>query len=221
MRLASCRRVLEQFFSLRRFFTQHDTPAFPQRGRFWRDNPCSPGLHSAALPRQEVGQERPVEISALARRAERSLPVSRTVLPLDASEIGDDVERRELGLARSLDAGVMTLRRLIVLRFARADGNGDRDGRLNGEDIVVLARAAPLAAEVENPDFVAKPPHVLAHSTEGVAVDVARRADEADNARTMSGLMLENLPERPAPEVDVEVVQVMDADTVAGGDGWP
>src|ERR1035437_1941469 len=147
MRLASCRRVLEQFFSLRRFFAQQDTPAFPQRVRFGRDNPCSPGLYTAALPRQEVGQERPVEVSALARRAERTLPVGRTILPLDASEIGDDVECRELSLPRSLNAGVMNLRRLILPCFARAHGDGNRDGRLDGEDVVVLARAASRSEE--------------------------------------------------------------------------
>ena len=32
-------------------------------------------------------------------------------------------------------------------------------------------------------------------------------------------LLLKDLPQRPAPEVDVQVVQVLDVDAVAGGNG--
>ena len=36
-----------------------------------------------------------------------------------------------------------------------------------------------------------------------------------------AGLVLEDLPKRPAPEVDVKVVEILDIDAVAGGDGRP
>ena len=62
-------------------------------------------------------------------------------------------------------------------------GNGDGNGRLDRKDVVRLARATSLAAEVKNPDFIAQAAHVFAHPAEGVAIEVARRADEADDAR--------------------------------------
>ena len=69
--------------------------------------------------------------------------------------------------------GVMDLGGLVLFGLAVADGNGDCHGRLNGEDVFALAGAPSFAAQVENPDFVAQPAHVLAHAAEGVAVQVA------------------------------------------------
>ena len=74
--------------------------------------------------------------------------------------------------------------------------------------------AASLAAQVEDPDVVALPAQVLAHAAEGVAVKIARGADEADDARPARRVVLEDLPQRPAPEIDVEIVEILNVDAV-------
>jgi len=62
-----------------------------------RSNRPSPlAFNARMLPRHKIGQERPVEVIALARRAEGGLPAGRAVLPLHGSEIGDGGERRGL-----------------------------------------------------------------------------------------------------------------------------
>ncbi len=104
---------------------------------------------------------------------------------------------------------------LILLHLADAEGNGDGHGSLDGEDIFALACATPLATKVENPDFIAQAAHVLANPAKSVAVKVARRANETDDARTRGGLMLEDLPQRPAPEIYVQVVEVLNVNSVA------
>ena len=77
-----------------------------------------------------------------------------------------------------------------------------------------MARPASLAAEVENPNLVALPTDMFAHPREGIAVEVARCADEADDAGAFGGVLLKNLPQCPAPEIDVEVIEVLDVDAV-------
>ena len=80
--------------------------------------------------------------------------------------------------------------------------------------------AALLAAEVEYPYLVAHPAHMRAHPQKGVAVEITRRGDEADDAGAGRGVVLEDLPQRPAPEIDIEVVEVLQPDAVArSGDG--
>ena len=97
----------------------------------------------------------------------------------------------------------------------RAHRHGDGHWRLDGEDVVAALGAAPLAAEVQNPYLVADAAQVLPHAAEGVPVQVARSADEADDSGA-AGLLLEDLPQRPAPEIDIQVVEVLDADAVPG-----
>jgi hypothetical protein len=147
------------------------------------------------------------------------MPVIRAIVPFHFRETVDGVERGELGLARPLNAGVVDSGGLVLLRLLRADGDSDGDGCLDRKYILALACTASLAAEIENPDFVALATHVLAHPAEGVSVEVARRADETDNARPTRRPVFENLPQRPTPEVDIEVVEILDVDAVAGGDG--
>ena len=142
-------------------------------------------------------------------------------MPLHRRETGDGIERRELGLARTLYPRVAHGGGPVLLRFARTYGHGDGHRGPDGKDIVALAWATTFAAKVQNPYIVAEAAHVLAHPAKCVTIDVARRADEADDARPACRLVLEDLPKRPAPEVDVEVVEVLDVDAVAGGYRWP
>src|SRR5271157_5667502 len=173
------------------------------------------------LPGHEVCEERPGEILALPGREKGGMPIVWAILPFHRREIGNTAERRELGVARSLDSGVAHRGGPVLLRLARAHGDGDGHGRLDGKDIVALAWAATLSANVQNPNFVAEAAHLLAHPAEGFAIEVTGGADETDDARPARGLLLEDLPKRPAPEVDVKVVEVLDVAAVAGDDGGP
>ena len=137
-----------------------------------RNHPCSSSHYTCRLPRHEVSQERPVKVVALARRTEGGLPVVGAHLPFHFRETVDAVKRGEFGVARPLNSGVMDLAGRLLLPFLRAEGDGDGDGRLDGEDVFVLTRAASLPAEIENPYFVAQTAHVLAHPAEGGAVEV-------------------------------------------------
>src|SRR5439155_6367645 len=68
--------------------------------------------------------------------------------------------------------------------------------------------SATPAAEVEDPELVEQLPHVPAHTGKARTAQVRRRCDETDDP--LAGLALEDLPQRPAPEVDIQVVEVLD-----------
>ena len=112
----------------------------------------------------------------------------------------------------------MYVGRLVLVRLFRPESDGNGHGRLYSEYVFVLAWASSLAAEVENPYLIAEAAHVLAHSAKGIALKIARRADEAGDARPLCGVVLEDLPQCPAPEVDVEIVDILDVAAVTGID---
>src|SRR4030042_4234136 len=206
MHFAAIRIILKENLSLLAFGMKQGMPTFSESLLIWRNYPSTSGLDAGLLPRHEVGQERPVKVIALACRAEGGLPVFRAVLPFPSRETTDCVERGELFITSAFDACVTDLCGLVLLRLLRADGHCDGYWSLDGKDIFAPARPSSLATDVENPDLFAQTTHVFAHSAEGVAIDIARRADETDNARPVSRFMLEYLPQRPSPEIDVEIV---------------
>ena len=195
---------------------QQSVPAAFQRFLVRSDGPRPFQLDARMLPRHQVGQQRPREVLARARGAERGLPFVRAVLPIHFFEAVEGVEGGEFLLARAVDACVVHVRRGAVVRLVRAHGNGNRDGGLNGEDVVAFVRAVAFAAQVENPEIVANAPNVFAHAPKSVAVEIARRGDEADDTRAVGRVVLEHLPQCPTPEIDVEIVEVLEADAVAG-----
>ena len=170
------------------------------------------------LPRHQVRQQRPAEVSTLTSRKERSLPVSRAVLPYNCRKTGDGIEGSKFFIVRPFDSGITNHGGCILLCLLCAYSHGDSHGRLDGEDIIALVCAASLAAEVEYPDFVAVPAQMLAHTAEGDAIEIARCTDETDHARPVSRRMLKNLPQCPAPEIDIQVVEVLNVAAMPGGD---
>ncbi len=95
-------------------------------------------------------------------------------------------------------------------------GDGDRHRRLDGEDVVVAPGATALAAQVDDPDFIALLAHPAPHAQEGIAINERTGGDVADDARACGQIMLEGFPQRPAPEVHVQVVQVLQVTAAAG-----
>src|SRR5437867_1825979 len=58
---------------------------------------------------------------------------------------------------------------------------------------------------------------MLAHPAEGIAVQIARCADVTHHAQPSRGALLKDLPQRPAPEIHVQIVKVLDVYAVARG----
>ena len=199
---------------------QQCVPTAFQRRRIRRDGPSPFELNTGMLPRHQIGQQRPSKVFALSRWTERRMPVVRAIPPLHLRKSADGVEHRELLGARAVDTGVADFGWRVSIRLLRASRHGNGDRCLNGKNVLAPARPATLAAEIENPDFVADPAHVLAHPDKGVAVQVARRRDETDDAGTGLGILLEDLPQRPAPEIYVEVVEVLELEAVTGSGCW-
>ena len=162
--------------------------------RIRSDGPSPFELNTGMLPRHHIGQQRPSEVFALSRWTERRMPVVRAILPLHPRKSADGVELRELLGARAVDTSVADFGWRVPIRHLRAHRHGDGNRCLNGENVFAPARPAPLAAEIENPDFVAVPAHVLAHPDKGVAVQVTRRGDKTDDAGTGLSLLFEDLP---------------------------
>ena len=170
------------------------------------------------LPWHQVGQKRPREIIARARGPERRLPVVGAVPPGDGAEDVDRIERRQLLFPRPLDPGVTHPGRRVPVRRAAPHRHGDGHRRPDGKHIGALPCAALLASQIENPDLVAQPAHMLPHPHEGRPVQIARRRDEAHDAGAARRLVLEHLPQRPTPEIHIQVVEVLCAHPVPGQD---
>ena len=102
----------------------------------------------------------------------------------------------------------MHLRRLSVLgtRGSKSERNAHRRHH-TFEDVVVSARASALAAEIDDPDFVELLAHDFAHSRESRASEERGCRDHPNDCGTV--MLLACLPDGPAPEVDVEVVEVL------------
>ena len=167
------------------------------------------------LPGHQVCQERPAEIDAFADGPERRVPALGALPPIHGLEVRDLAESGELLPARSVQTCVANRCGAAQLRAGGAECDRNGYGRPDREDVFGLVRTSSLAAEIQDPDLVADPPHMLAHAAEGVPVQIARRRDETDDARASRDFLFKDLPERPAPEIDVEVVQVLDVDGLA------
>ena len=168
------------------------------------------------LPGHQVGQQRRLEIGARAGRAEGCLPLLRTVLPGHIREAADGLELLQFLRPTALDARVADLRWRVPIDRPGSHGDCDGHRRLYGEHVFALRWPAPFAAEIEYPDLVAKPAHVFAHAEERIAVQIARGGNEADDAAALL-VLFQRFPQRPAPEIDVEVVQVFQLAAASGG----
>ena len=80
-------------------------------------------------------------------------------------------------------------------------------GRTDVEDIFLNASAAAVASEVDDPDLVERPPQQVPDTAHRYAVEVRGRGNECHNARTVGEF--DRLPDSPAPEVDVVVVDTL------------
>src|SRR5690606_33028610 len=103
------------------------------------------------------------------------------------------------------------------IRPADTGDNRDGDERLDREDVLGPASAQVVPFEIQDPDAVAKSAHPLAHAGEARSAQVGTGADEGDDARVV--VLLEHLPQGPAPEVDVVVVEVLEVPPQTAGAG--
>src|SRR6266851_1908720 len=100
-----------------------------------------------------------------------------------------------------------------------ARGHDDADRLLDTlEDAGVDLWLVAFGGAVDDPDVVAGAAEVVAHLLESEAAEEASGGDVADDTGVVLWVLVEYLPGRPAPEVDVEVVEVfaMNADAPLG-----
>src|ERR1043166_8899475 len=95
--------------------------------------------------------------------------------------------------------------------------DGDGHWRPNRKNVVRPARREVVAFEVDDPQLVESTAEGVAHAAEAGAADIRRRGDETDNGRPAAAL--QDRPQRPAPEVDIIVVDIFGVDPV-GGSCW-
>src|SRR5271157_3207596 len=62
---------------------------------------------------------------------------------------------------------------------------------------------------VDDPDVVPGTPEVIAHLLEAWTVEESGHRNEADNSPVRSRRAIKNLPGGPAPEVDVEIAEML------------
>src|SRR5262245_37983714 len=76
-----------------------------------------------------------------------------------------------------------------------------------------------LRAAIDYPDAVSGSTQVVAHTLESRSVEESGDGDETNDASVVLRVVVEDLPGRPAPEIDVEVAQVLGvgADAPIGG----
>ena len=103
---------------------------------------------------------------------------------------------------------------LFGVGLAVAHEHDHGHGRLDGEDVLFRVGAPVVAAEVDHPQLIGQLSGELPQAPEGVAGEPARPGDERDDPRALA-VGLKGLPQRPAPEVDVEVVSVLKMNAVA------
>ena len=171
------------------------------------NRPTAFELHPVFLPWKQVGHQRPTEIGAAGERQQRRGPVRRAFLPRQIREALHLTQPLQLGRLRTLDAGIAHIGRRLRSRFGVANPDGDGDWGLNGEHVIGLPRAQIVAFQVNHPQVIERPAQQLAHSGKARPGQIRRGGDETDDARP--ALTLEHLPQRPAPEVDVIVVEIL------------
>jgi hypothetical protein len=115
----------------------------------------------------------------------------------------------ELLLPPATERDRVDLGGLVRLRIPVADQDCDTHRDLDtGEHAGRDVRLVPFRTEIDNPDFIGDPTHVGAHLREAWAVGEAGGGDEGHHTARLLGLCLEHLPQCPAPEVHIQVVEV-------------
>ncbi len=87
------------------------------------------------------------------------------------------------------------------------DTDGDRGEDV--EDVLLRVRPAPFTTEVDDIEVIEHFAQVCSHPAHRLAAQVRRRGDEGDDAGPFAQL-LGGTPGRPAPEVHIVVVEVLD-----------
>ena len=172
------------------------------------------------LPREKVGQRRPVEEVALALGKERLYPTRVAVLPDEVFQLLQALRAATTSpLVPQLHARSGHEQGWPDRRRPPADSDGDHDRRLDVEDVLRAPSTAPFSLKVDQPEVVELLAHLLPHANKARPTEIRGRRDEADDPALLR--RVEHLPERPPPEVDVEVIEVLEVTAVAALDSGP
>ena len=102
------------------------------------------------------------------------------------------------------------LRRSLRFAFRGTRGEHDAHGLLHAlKDARVDFRLMALGRAVDHPDVVAGAAQVIAHLLKARPAQETGHGDEAHDARLAPRPVVVSFPRRPAPEVNVEVAQVL------------
>src|ERR1700674_4818423 len=103
----------------------------------------------------------------------------------------------------------MHVRRDVRFRSLRSGHHNYADRLLHSlKDARVHFWLVALGGAVDDPDVVACTSHVVAHLLESRSSEKSRDSDETDDSCIVRGLMIKDLPCRPAPKVDIEVAKM-------------
>ena len=166
-------------------------------------------------PWKQVRDLWPVVVRALASRRH----AVQALAGHHVKNVGDSdlAEASELHGTRADDPKVADLAFGGALS-ARADADSDSYRGLDVEDVLLLEGPSALAPEVDDPEFVEGVAEQVPDTAHRSPVQVGRRGDEGDDSR--AGRQRSGLPNGPAPEVDVVVVDVLQMTAEPGSLHW-
>ena len=211
-RSSAAKMRMEEFLLLLHGSGTQTLPPTLERRRIRRDHPRPPRHHAGAVVHEEVVQRRIRRPRPLRLGQEGRAPLSVALLPPRTIE-RERLERLELlPPVRLGERPIPHRRRHRSIDCRRAGRHHDADRLLHPfEDPRAHLRLMPLGRAVDHPDLVGAPAQIVAHTLEAGPVEEPRHGDEADDAvlRRRIGIGVEHLPRRPAPEVDVEIPQML------------
>ena len=221
VRLADAGEKAASFFVRSLLSDQASVHRASERFRIRRDDPSAPGHYArAVVDRISLSSAGNVAHSASRGRQERLAPASWAVVPArrhssdSFASAANFSSRGPSGSAwNRTRAGTLGS---LLRELARSQHDAHR--LLHAlEDARRHLRLVALGRAVDHPDVGAGAPQIVAHLLETRPVEESRDGDEADDALLVffgiagGGVMAgaEDLPRRPAPEIDVEVPQVL------------
>ena len=134
------------------------------------------------------------------------MPIFGAHFPIHTGETHNAIQCVKFLPARTFDFCVAHCCRRFPISTSLSHSDSDGYRCLNVKHILRLARAQVSAFQIQQPKLIESLTHDFAHSREAWTSHVGRSGDEGDN--TTIGMRFEELPQRPAPEIHIDIVEI-------------